>query len=115
MNKKGDQAKIMRQLVASLIAGIWGCSLVTAAPLNVVATTADLGAIAKAIGGARLEFSILARPTEDPHFVEPRPSLIVSPCTGQRFRNQMLWADVGTMLALEYCRHSGISAAMRSR
>jgi zinc/manganese transport system substrate-binding protein len=47
------------------------------AKLNVVATTADLAALAVAVGGDRVELTTLARPTEDPHFVDPRPSFIV--------------------------------------
>jgi ABC-type Zn uptake system ZnuABC Zn-binding protein ZnuA len=47
------------------------------AKLNVVATTGDLGALAQAIGGKEVEITVLARPTEDPHFVDPKPSFIV--------------------------------------
>ena len=47
------------------------------AKLNVVATTADLGALAREIGGDRIELTILAKPTEDAHFVDARPSFIV--------------------------------------
>ncbi|MDR0535212.1 MAG: metal ABC transporter substrate-binding protein [Puniceicoccales bacterium] len=46
-----------------------------AAP-NVVATTADLGAIAHAVCGTDATVSILARPGEDPHFVDARPSFL---------------------------------------
>ncbi len=44
--------------------------------LKVVATTADLAAIAVAVGGDAAEVTILARPTEDPHFVDGKPSFI---------------------------------------
>lgn len=47
------------------------------AKLNVVATTPDLAAIAKEIGGEKIELTTMARPTEDPHFVDARPSFIV--------------------------------------
>jgi zinc/manganese transport system substrate-binding protein len=47
------------------------------AKLNVVATTPDFGTIAKEIGGDRVELTTLARPTEDPHFVDAKPSFIV--------------------------------------
>lgn len=47
------------------------------AKLNVVATTPDLAAIAKEIGGDKIELTTMARPTEDPHFVDPKPSFIV--------------------------------------
>jgi zinc/manganese transport system substrate-binding protein len=47
------------------------------AKLNVVATTGDFGAIARAIGGNDVDVTVLAKPTEDPHFVDAKPSLIV--------------------------------------
>src|SRR5215471_1947684 len=47
------------------------------AKLNVVATTPDLGSIAKEIGGDKIELTTLAKPTEDPHFVDAKPSYIV--------------------------------------
>ncbi len=47
------------------------------AKLNVVATTGDFGAIAKSIGGSSVDVTVLAKPTEDPHFVDAKPSLIV--------------------------------------
>ena len=47
------------------------------AKLNVVATTPDLGAIARAIGGDQIDLTTLAKPTEDPHFVDAKPSFIV--------------------------------------
>lgn len=51
--------------------------LAVQAKLNVVVTTPDLGAIAKEVGGDRIELTTLARPTEDPHFVDARPSFVV--------------------------------------
>lgn len=59
---------------------VCGALLFTAtayAKLNVVATTPDLGAIATEIGGDKIELTTMARPTEDPHFVDARPSFIV--------------------------------------
>ncbi len=47
------------------------------AKLNVVATTPDLAAIAQEIGGKLVDITTLARPTEDPHFVDAKPSFIV--------------------------------------
>jgi zinc/manganese transport system substrate-binding protein len=46
------------------------------ATLTVVATTNDLAAVAKAVGGADVEVTTLARPTEDQHFVDAKPSFI---------------------------------------
>jgi zinc/manganese transport system substrate-binding protein len=48
------------------------------AKLNVVATLPDFGSVAREIGGDRVEVTILAKPTEDPHFVDARPSFVVA-------------------------------------
>src|SRR3954466_5116457 len=47
------------------------------AKLTVVATTPDLASIAKEIGGDHIDLTTLAKPTEDPHFVDAKPSFIV--------------------------------------
>ncbi|MEO6788059.1 MAG: metal ABC transporter substrate-binding protein [Chthoniobacteraceae bacterium] len=54
-------------------------ALLTAAQakLNVVATLPDYGAVAREIGGDKVDVTVLAKPTEDPHFVDARPSFIV--------------------------------------
>ena len=47
------------------------------AKLNVVATLADYAAVAREIGGDKVEVTSMAKPTEDPHFVDARPSFVV--------------------------------------
>lgn len=63
----------------ALVVGVTlgGIAPMAQAKLNVVATTPDLAAIAKEVGGDKIELTTLARPTEDPHFVEARPGFIV--------------------------------------
>ncbi|MSR20810.1 MAG: zinc ABC transporter substrate-binding protein [Gemmatimonadetes bacterium] len=72
----------MKKLIPKLLSLAWLASWAIAAPvagqLRVVATTPDLGALAKEIGGDRVDITALAKPTEDPHFVDARPSLIVT-------------------------------------
>ena len=46
-------------------------------PLRVVATVPELGAIVRAIGGEDVAVTVLARPGDDPHHVEARPSFTV--------------------------------------
>ena len=46
--------------------------------INAVATTPDLAALVKAIGGDAVDVKALAKPTEDPHFVDAKPSHIVT-------------------------------------
>lgn len=53
-------------------------SSTAAAQIKVVATTPDLAAIAKEIGGNAVSVVALAKPTEDPHFVDAKPSHIVT-------------------------------------
>src|SRR5262245_10841203 len=45
--------------------------------LNIVATTEDLGAIAREVAGDRAEVESIARGYQDPHFVEAKPSFIL--------------------------------------
>ena len=62
----------------TLIAAAFVALLTAAqAKLNVVATLPDYGAVARDIGGDKVEVTVLGKPTEDPHFVDARPSFIV--------------------------------------
>ena len=47
------------------------------AKLNIITTTPDLGSLAREVGGTLVEVLTLARPTEDAHFVDAKPSFIV--------------------------------------
>lgn len=47
------------------------------AELTVAATVPDLAAIAKAVGGKRVKIISLTLPTQDPHFVDARPHLVL--------------------------------------
>jgi zinc/manganese transport system substrate-binding protein len=48
----------------------------SAAELKVVATLGDLAAAVREVGGKHVEVSTLARPQEDPHFVDAKPSYV---------------------------------------
>jgi zinc/manganese transport system substrate-binding protein len=48
------------------------------ADLHVVATVPDLAAIAREIGGSRVDVTSLSLPTQDPHFVDAKPSLTLA-------------------------------------
>lgn len=66
----------MARLIAWLLLAVsLGAAGPARADLRVVATTADLAAIAAAIGGERVDVVALALPTQDPHFVDARPHL----------------------------------------
>src|SRR3954465_1323733 len=69
-------------------------ALTTEAKLNVVATLPDFGALAREIGGDNVEVTVLAKPTEDPHFVDARPSFVVA------LRNADVLIDGGAELEI---------------
>jgi zinc/manganese transport system substrate-binding protein len=48
------------------------------AQIKVVATTPDLASLAREVGGKAVTVTALAKPTEDPHFVDAKPSHIVT-------------------------------------
>jgi zinc/manganese transport system substrate-binding protein len=47
-----------------------------ASPLEVVVTVPDLGDLVRVIGGDQVSVSVITKGPQDPHVVEPRPSLI---------------------------------------
>ena len=59
--------------LAALTAG----TAAAASKLNVVATTEDLAALAREIGGDRINVDSIAKGYQDPHFVEPKPSFVL--------------------------------------
>ncbi|NUO09414.1 MAG: zinc ABC transporter substrate-binding protein [Candidatus Brocadia sp.] len=44
---------------------------------NIVASTSDLGSLVKEIGHDKVNITTIAKPTEDPHFVDAKPGFIV--------------------------------------
>ncbi len=67
-----------RTFATAALIGSWGAGTAPGPRLNVVATTPDLAALAAAIGGDAVDVKALAKPTEDPHFVDAKPSHIVT-------------------------------------
>src|SRR6267143_793341 len=61
-------------LILSIVLGAFSAQ----AKINVVATLPDLGLLAREIGGDNVSVTVLAKPTEDPHFVDARPSFVVA-------------------------------------
>lgn len=62
-----------------LLLPMFAATVAIAAPkVSVVATTPDLAALAREIGGDRVDVKSLAKSTEDPHFVDAKPSHIVT-------------------------------------
>jgi len=65
-------------LATAALVALSGAGASSASKLTVVATTPDLAVLAKAIGGDAIEVKALAKPTEDPHYVDAKPSHIVT-------------------------------------
>lgn len=67
-----------RRLLTSIAAAcLLAGSTSASARLKVAATVPDLAALAKAVGGSRATVISLTLPTQDPHFVDARPHLIL--------------------------------------
>jgi len=66
----------IRLLAALLFAAAVGQGRAQAA-LNVVASTEDLAALVREVGGDKVKVETIARGYQDPHFVEAKPSFIL--------------------------------------
>src|SRR5213082_3852840 len=77
-----------------ILSTILACAFAAQAKLKVVATLPDLGSFAREIGGDKIDIVVMAKPTEDPHFVDARPSFVVS------LRNADVLIDGGAELEI---------------
>jgi zinc/manganese transport system substrate-binding protein len=69
---------LVTSVLAAALAVSWSSGgRAASAPLRVVATTEDLGALAREVGGDRITVDVFSRGYQDPHFVEPKPSFIL--------------------------------------
>lgn len=68
----------MRSIFAVIVTALFAfLPWVASAKVQVVSTIPDFGAIAKEVGGDRVAVTSLVRPTQDPHFLDAKPSFIV--------------------------------------
>ena len=67
----------MKKHITTCLALLAALITSTHAKLNVVATLPDYGSLARDMGGDLVTVSVMAKPTEDPHFVDARPSFVV--------------------------------------
>ncbi len=65
----------MKRHAAALALALLGTSL-PAHAVNVVATTEDLAALAREVGGDKVKVDAIGKGYQDPHFVEAKPSFI---------------------------------------
>ena len=63
--------------------------------IKVVATTTDMKSIAEFIGGNRVSASAIATGYQNPHFVDPKPSYIISLSTADLFITVGLDLEIG--------------------
>lgn len=71
--------KLTKTLLASILAlAALALPRLARADLQVVATVPALAAIAREVGGAKVKVESLALPTQDPHFVDAKPSLALA-------------------------------------
>lgn len=69
----------MKFIITTISAALVALAAVPArAAVNVVATTQDLAAIAQEVGGDKIKVTALARGYQDPHFVEAKPSFVIT-------------------------------------
>jgi zinc/manganese transport system substrate-binding protein len=69
----------MKNLTRIFLSAALSAIVATAADakIKVVTTLPDFAALAREVGGDKVEVSAMAKPTEDPHFVDARPSFVV--------------------------------------
>jgi zinc/manganese transport system substrate-binding protein len=79
---------------ASFLAAVFLLPSLAAAAVKVVTTTQGLGALAREVGGDRVQVESLSRGIQDPHFVDANPILAV------KLRNADLLVDVGADLEI---------------
>jgi zinc/manganese transport system substrate-binding protein len=65
-----------RALLGLLLAGS-ATSAVAAGKLNVVGSTQDMAALAREVGGDKINVDAIAQGYQDPHFVDPKPSFLL--------------------------------------
>jgi ABC-type Zn uptake system ZnuABC Zn-binding protein ZnuA len=65
--------RVWRALAAAILLG---AAPAQEAPLRVCATCPDLGALVREIGGDAVSVTVFTKGTEDPHYVEARPSFV---------------------------------------
>ena len=70
--------KVKAFIAVALVALLAASDAYAQGKLNVVTSTEDLAAIARDVGGDRVNVTALARGYQDPHFVEPKPSFILA-------------------------------------
>jgi zinc/manganese transport system substrate-binding protein len=88
-------------IYALCTAAVFSRSATAAAKLHVVTTTPDLAAIARDVGGDKVEAESLALGTQDPHFVDAKPSFILKLNRADLYVKRGLELEIGWAPVLE--------------
>ena len=91
----------MKTLISSLILFIMLIPSIAMAEIKVVATLPTLGAVARAIGGEDVKVETLATPTEDPHYVDPRPDYVLKLSKADLLVYNGMELEIGWLPALQ--------------
>ena len=62
--------------ILTLLASVTCGTAARAQTVNVCATIPDFGSLVQEIGGNQVSLTVFAKPTEDPHFLDARPSFV---------------------------------------
>lgn len=87
-------------LSALLSVSLLFAGAIAQAQVRVVTTTADLAAIAQEVGGEHVSVTALAAPTQDPHYVDARPNLLVPMSRARLLIVNGLELEIGWLPAL---------------
>lgn len=71
-------ARLAPALLTGLLLFVLSAANVQAGALNVVATTATMGMLAREIGADKVEVRVLAAPDRDPHYLDARPAFMAA-------------------------------------
>jgi zinc/manganese transport system substrate-binding protein len=67
----------LKMLILAAAMAVLAIPVLAAGKLNVVSVYPDYGWLAQQVGGDNVKVSVLAKGTQDPHFVDPKPSFLV--------------------------------------
>ncbi|HET6346323.1 MAG TPA: metal ABC transporter substrate-binding protein, partial [Myxococcota bacterium] len=99
--------KVMIERTLWLLCFALGGAAPAQAAVRVVATSPSLAAIAQEVGGDAVEVQTLASATEDPHYVDPRPNLILMVNRADLLLVNGLELESGWLPALQVAARNG--------
>lgn len=96
----------IRFLLSAVALAVLG--LPAAAEINVVTTDTSLADIARFVGGDKVKVESLSQPGDDPHHVEPRPSMVVKLARAEVFARIGMDLDMYADSVLERCGNARV-------